>query len=136
MLLVISAGGMIGALARDGLSQALPHHPGQWPWSVLLINVSGGAGIGLLMGWLAVARSPSRYLRPFLGVGVLGGYTTLSASSLDGFQLIQAHRPGVAVLYLMLTAAGALTATAGALLVMVAWRPGGFPDPGEPELGP
>jgi CrcB protein len=141
MVPVVAAGGVIGALARYGLAEAIPHRTGHWPWAILLINVSGGLLIGILMGWLETAGSPSPVLRPFLGVGVLGGYTTLSTSSLDGYQLLQADRPAASAAYLAVTLAGALLATAAGGLIASAWWPVP-PEPGhlrlthEPELGP
>ena len=130
VLLVVAAGGVLGALARYGLTEAFPRHPAQWPWPVLLINVLGGAGIGALMAWLERAVAPSPLIRPFAGVGVLGGFTTQSASSLDGYHLLNAGRPVATVSYLTLTLAGALIATlAGAALT------GGLhADEREPEL--
>ncbi len=130
MLLVVAAGGVLGALARYGLGQAFPRAPSQWPWTVLVINVLGGLGIGLLMGWLERASSPSPYLRPFIGVGVLGGFTTLSASSLDGYHLFSAGRPVAAVSYLVFTLAGTLLATAAG----EALSGGGRMEAPEPEV--
>lgn len=121
VLLTVSAGGVLGALSRYGLGEAFPHVPGQWPWAVLLINVSGGLAIGALMAWLDAAPAPSPLVRPFLATGVLGGFTTLSAASLDGYQLIDGGRPGAAAAYLVITAGGALLATVVGGLLMAAW---------------
>ena len=67
----VSVGGVVGALARYGLTYA-------WPslWTTFAINVAGCLLIGVLMVFVAGAH---HLVRPFLGVGVLGGFTTFSA---------------------------------------------------------
>lgn len=131
VLLVVAGGGVLGALARYGIAEVFPRAPHEWPWPVLVINVLGGLGIGVLMAHLERAARPSRYLRPFVGVGILGGFTTQSTSSLDGYHLLDANRPLAAASYLALTLLGALLATvAGALLAGELHT--GQP---EPELG-
>lgn len=103
VLLVISLGGVLGSLARWGTSVAWPSEPGGVPWATLQVNVLGAGLIGLLMV-LVRARGPEgRYLRPFLGVGVLGGYTTFSTYALDVHQLLVDQRAALAASYLVLT---------------------------------
>jgi CrcB protein len=107
---VIAAGGVLGAEARYGMGLALPHASGGWPWSTLLVNLSGCLLIGLLMVIITELTEPHRLIRPFLGVGVLGGYTTFSTFSTEMIQLLNAGRPGPALVYLVVTPLGALTA--------------------------
>ncbi|MFG1605382.1 fluoride efflux transporter FluC [Actinoplanes sp. NPDC049265] len=110
----VSAGGVIGALARFLLQSAWPHHTGDFPWATWAINVTGCFLIGMLMALIARRWPAQRYLRPFFGSGVLGGYTTFSAWAVETLQ----SRPGVAVLYAGGTLAGALVAAwAGGALV-------------------
>ena len=67
---------------------------------------------------LGLLASPPRLLRPFLGIGVLGGFTTFSTFALDAERLIRAHRPGVAALYVLATlVAGAVAVTAATAAV-------------------
>jgi CrcB protein len=106
----ISAGGVLGALARYGLGVAWPHAPGAFAWSTFAINVTGCLLIGMLMVGVTELWAHRRLVRPFLGVGVLGGYTTFSTSVVDAQQLIGAGAPGVALLSLAGTALGALLA--------------------------
>ncbi|MBB2938195.1 CrcB protein [Amycolatopsis bartoniae] len=114
----IALGGALGALARYGVGELLPHASGGWPWSTLLVNVSGCLAIGVLMALIGRFWPRQRLLRPFAGVGVLGGYTTFSTATLEVVQLVQAHRPVLALLYLAVTALGALVAVAvGAAVV-------------------
>ncbi|GAB2997625.1 CrcB family protein [Amycolatopsis acidiphila] len=110
VLAAISLGGACGALARYRVGELLPHHGGQWAWSTWLINVSGCLCIGVLMALIDHRWPRQRLLRPFAGVGVLGGYTTFSTAAVDVVQLIGAHRPGPALLYLAATALAALVA--------------------------
>jgi CrcB protein len=106
LLAATAAGGILGAEARYGLSLVAPHHDQQFPWSTLLINVTGCLLIGVLMTVLLALPSPHRLARPFLGVGILGGYTTYSAFAMDVQRLVLHHRPLVALDYLALTVLG------------------------------
>jgi CrcB protein len=107
----ISAGGALGALARYGLSTAFPAPPGGFPWATFTINVTGCALIGVLMVLVTDVWASHRYLRPFLGVGVLGGYTTFSTYILDIQRLVAAGAAPTALAYLAGTLLAALTAT-------------------------
>src|ERR1051326_556129 len=106
----VAVGGVLGAEARFGLGVALPHGAGGWPWWTLLINVSGCLLIGVLMVTITELTSPHRLIRPFLGVGVLGGYTTFSTYSVEFLQLLDAGRTGPALAYLVVTPLAALAA--------------------------
>jgi fluoride exporter len=73
----IAVGGGIGSLARYLLSVALPAGQG-FPWAVFAVNVSGSFILGVLIVYLLEVWPPRRFLRPFLAVGLIGGYTTFS----------------------------------------------------------
>lgn len=98
LLAAIAVGAILGAEARYGVASAWPHHDQQFPWSTLLINTSGCLLIGVLMAVLAQLPAPHRLTRPFLGVGVLGGYTTYSAFAVE-VQRLLSHRPLMALYY-------------------------------------
>lgn len=102
LLAPIAAGGALGSLARWGLAAALPHAGHTWPWATFLANVSGCLLLGLLMAFVLGPWSRTRYLRPFLGVGVLGGYTTFSTYELETYELI-GRAPALAMLYLLVS---------------------------------
>jgi len=106
----ISAGGALGALARYGLSSAFPYGPGEFPWPVFWANVSGCLLIGVLMVLITEWRPAHRLVRPFLGVGVLGGYTTFSTYTVDVQRAVEHGAPRVGLAYLALTLAAALAA--------------------------
>lgn len=79
-LLLVAVGGAIGASGRYGVSLAAARLLGAgFPWGTLFVNVLGG----LAMGWLAGAFAERRDLQLLLGVGVLGGFTTFSAFSIE-----------------------------------------------------
>jgi CrcB protein len=112
VLPVIALGGIAGAEFRYGVSTLLPHRPDQVPVGTWLVNVSGCFLIGVLMVVITELRQPHPLMRPFLGVGVLGGYTTFSTATVE-VQVLVIHGHAVPALgYLLGTVAGALVATA------------------------
>jgi len=107
----IAVGGALGALARYGVSTASPEAPGTFPWSTFAINAGGCLLIGALMVVLTeMGGRPHRLARPFLGVGVLGGFTTFSTYTVEVQRLITAGHPQLALAYLFGTLATALVA--------------------------
>ncbi len=123
VLAAISAGGVLGALARHGLALAWPHHTGQFPWATFVTNVSGCLLIGVLMVLITEVWSAHRLLRPFLGVGVLGGYTTFSTYTVDVQQLVAGGAARIGLLYLVGTLVTALAAVyAGITVTRLATR--------------
>jgi CrcB protein len=103
LLVAIAVGGVVGAEARYGVGLLLPHHAGEFPWATMLTNASGCFLIGTLMVVLLEFTDPHRLFRPFLGVGILGGFTTFSTFATDAEQLILDHRPLLALLYVLAT---------------------------------
>ncbi len=85
------------------MGRGLPRTATQFPWATLLINASGCLAIGLLMSVLLSASAPPRLARPFLGVGILGGYTTFSTFATDAVALTDHDRPVLALVYLAAT---------------------------------
>ncbi|MGS2614968.1 fluoride efflux transporter FluC [Micromonospora sp. LZ34] len=106
----VSAGGVLGALARAGLQAAFPHGPAGFPWATFGVNLSGCLLIGVLMAVLGRVGGGRPLLRPFLGVGVLGGYTTFSTYAVDVHRALLAGAPATALAYLGATLVGALLA--------------------------
>ncbi|MEU4476414.1 CrcB family protein [Micromonospora sp. NPDC023888] len=110
ILATIAAGGVLGALARAGLQHAAPHPPTGFPWATFGINLSGCLLIGVLMAVLTHLDGGHPLARPFLGVGVLGGFTTFSTYAVDIQQALVADAPGTALAYLAAALLGALVA--------------------------
>lgn len=95
--LTVALGGAIGASARHGLSLAMLRlfGPG-FPVGTLLANIFGGLLMGLLMGWLLrETTAAATSFRLFAGVGVLGGFTTFSAFSLEALRMIETKSYGM-----------------------------------------
>ncbi|MFE5486901.1 fluoride efflux transporter CrcB [Streptomyces sp. NPDC056527] len=108
---VVAAGGALGAAARYGASLVWPTPAGAFPWTTLLVNVSGCAAIGVLMVLVTeVAAPPHRLVRPFLGTGVLGGFTTFSTYALDTQRLLSAGDTARGVAYMGATVVAAMAA--------------------------
>ncbi|WP_242892323.1 fluoride efflux transporter FluC [Actinomadura litoris] len=123
-LAAISAGGIIGALSRYGLTDAFPYGPGDFPWPVFGINVGGCLLIGVLMVLITEVRRAHHLVRPFLGVGVLGGFTTFSTYVVDIQRAVDADAAATALGYLAATLVAALAATtAGLRLTRALARP-------------
>jgi CrcB protein len=108
--LLAALGGALGALARWAIAEALPGSPGGWPWATLLVNLTGCLLLGALLAALA-ARSPEpSWARPFLGIGVLGGYTTYSTFAVEVVDLVDRGATVLAAGYALLSVAGGVAA--------------------------
>ncbi len=109
------AGGAVGAGARHLVGRATLglFGPG-FPWGTLTVNLVGGLLMGLLAGTLA-RTGGSETWRLLLGTGVLGGFTTFSAFSLDVVTIAERGQLGVAALYVLASVAGAIVALVGGL---------------------
>ncbi len=108
VLLAISIGGGIGALARWCLSELVPNN--SFPWATFLANVTGSFLIGVLLVLVTYRFAEQKYLRPFLGVGFLGGFTTFSTYSEQTVSLLNDGAFGLAFAYVFGTLATALIA--------------------------
>lgn len=107
---VIACGGSLGSLARYGLGLAIPSRMGGFPWSTLVVNVSGCLAIGGFMVAITEMFTAHRLLRPFMGIGVLGGYTTFSSYVIDTIGLAHAGHYRAAIGYSTVTVFGSLAA--------------------------
>jgi CrcB protein len=118
-LALVGAGGAAGAIARYltniGVSRIVPD---QAYWATLTVNIVGGLLMGLLVGLLAlkVSEGADRW-RLLLGVGVLGGFTTFSAFSLDAVHMLQRRSYGEFLLYVSASVALSILALMLGLLI-------------------
>ncbi|MQA10049.1 MAG: fluoride efflux transporter CrcB [Pseudonocardiaceae bacterium] len=117
VVLAVAAGGALGSIARYGLSLVVPHEPGQFPVATLLANIGGCLAIGVLMAVITEATAPHRLLRPFLGIGFLGGFTTLSTYVVETIDSVRTGHPVMAVSYLLGTVVACLLSVVLGLLV-------------------
>lgn len=125
VLAVVALGGAVGGTARYGLLVLFPHQGTGFPWATFAENTGGSFAIGVLMALLAGAARPHRLVRPFLGVGFLGGFTTFSTYAVDVAALERAGAPHMALLYFVATPGAALVAVwagAGLTRALAAYR--------------
>lgn len=104
----VALGGALGAWLRFAAGRLIGATA--FPWATLAVNLLGSFAMGLLTGWLARQGGSGEGWRLFLGVGVLGGFTTFSAFSLEIVTLAQRGAIGMAALYLSASLAGGLVA--------------------------
>lgn len=106
----VAAGGGIGATARYGASLLWPTPTDAFPWTTLLVNAVGCALIGVLLVLIGEVWAAHRLVRPFLGTGVLGGFTTFSTYAVDFRRLVVDGHAATGAAYLMATLLAAMTA--------------------------
>jgi len=103
-VLIVFAGGGLGAVARHLINLSVSRLVGSdFPWGVMLINISGSVIMGMAAGFFAFKADAawSQPLRLFLTTGILGGYTTFSAFSLDVVLLWERGEPLHALAYVL-----------------------------------
>ena len=87
--LLVMAGGAVGAALRFQLSRMSPVSAGGWPWPTFAANVAGGLAMGVLAAWALRQGDAAEPMRLLLGVGLLGGFTTFSAFSLEMAMMVE-----------------------------------------------
>jgi len=112
---LVALGGAIGSLLRYQVGRLMTHLIGvqavtTFPWATLTVNVVGSLAMGLLAGTLARFGQGGEHWRLFVGVGVLGGFTTFSAFSLELFMLIDRHQGALAFTYAAVSVLAGLSA--------------------------
>jgi CrcB protein len=111
-----AAGGALGALGRWAVATTLPGDP--WPWATLAVNLLGCFLIGVLLAGLAERRPVATWPRPFLGAGVLGGFTTHSTFAVEVVRAAEDGAVALAAGYVVASVVGGLLAVVlGALAV-------------------
>jgi CrcB protein len=126
--LLVAIGGALGSMARYGVGlMAGRLFPGAaLPLGTLTVNVVGGLVMGLVAGWLAARGGAGQEsIRVFAAVGVLGGFTTFSAFSLETALMIERRQLGLAAAYVGVSVVVAIAALF--LGLMVARRAFGVP---------
>jgi CrcB protein len=122
--LLVFLGGGIGAAARHGINVAFARWFGtSFPFHTLFENVSGSLLMGLLAGYFMLRGYTSQHLRLFLTTGILGGYTTFSAFSLDAILLWERQQYGMAALYVFISVIASLAGLIIGLAVIRLFNP-------------
>jgi CrcB protein len=118
-LLLVAIGGGVGAMLRYlvGRWSLVQFGPGL-PFGTWLVNLSGALAMGLLAGWLARIDESGEHLRLLLGVGVLGGFTTFSAFSLEVVNMLIRGDLGLAAAYAVSSVAGSVLALFAGLMIV------------------
>ena len=100
--LLVFIGGGLGASLRHAVNMFCARSFGTaFPWNTFIINITGSTVMGLIAGYLAFKGGASQHWRLFLMTGILGGYTTFSAFSLDAALLYERGETGLALLYVL-----------------------------------
>jgi fluoride exporter len=100
--LLVALGGAIGAVARYGVTTAAIRIFGSsFPYGTMIVNVAGSFAIGLVIAFLLRKYPEHEAARLFLATGILGGFTTFSAFSMDVMNLLQRGEPGSAFAYIV-----------------------------------
>jgi CrcB protein len=100
--LLVFIGGGLGSALRHTVNIVCPRFLGTaFPYHTFIINITGSMVMGLIAGYLAFKGEASQPWRLFLMTGILGGYTTFSAFSLDTALLYERGELGLAVIYVL-----------------------------------
>ena len=129
-LLLVAAGGMVGALARYGLAEAAPIEAGRFPVTTLAINITGAFLLGVLLEWLTRHRDLEHWMRFMVGVGVLAAFTTFSTFMVEVVQLARDGHLATALVYAGTSLVAGIAAVVTGLYVS-GWRAPPVPEEGE-----
>lgn len=117
--LLVFLGGGLGASLRHAVNVLCARLFGtHFPFGTFLINITGSLVMGLIAGYLAFRGQAAQPLRLFVMTGILGGYTTFSAFSLDAALLYERGEIGLAILYVIGSVALALAGLVAGLALM------------------
>ena len=111
----VALGGAIGAAARYGVGVALVR-PGAFPIGVLAVNIIGSFLMGLIVVYLG--QKMLSHLNPFLMTGILGGFTTFSAFSLETYTLFERGEVGQAAIYVIASVVLSIAALIAGIFIM------------------
>ena len=107
--LLVGLGGGIGSMLRYAAALLIPSR--LFPYATLSVNIVGCFIIGLVMAMSARDDSFAQTWRLFLATGICGGFTTFSAFSVENMELLQNGKPGIAIMYILLSVVLGIAAT-------------------------
>ena len=122
LYLIVFIGAGVGGALRHGVNIGAAKLFGYgFPLGTMIVNIVGSFAMGLLAGYFAFRPGIGQHVRLFLTTGILGGFTTFSAFSLDTALLVERHSYGMAAGY----AVGSVAASVSALFFGLALFRGG-----------
>lgn len=120
----MAVGGVFGTLLRAGMAQWIQVATDSFPWATFWTNLSGSFVLGFTLVFVIERMPPGRYLRPLVGIGFCGAYTTFSTFVVETDLLVKHGRIGVAGSYVGASVvAGMLVVSFGVALAR--WLPFG-----------
>jgi fluoride exporter len=117
VLVAIFVGGIVGGLTRYGIGRAWPPRSDGFPWDIFAINISGAFALAVLLVCVLEVLPQTHYVRPALGTGFLGAFTTFSSLAVASDQLLAHGHPGLAIGYVGGSLFGGMAAAALGLVV-------------------
>jgi len=111
-LAAIFVGGFLGAIARAGLTELLPHESSAWPWATFVANVLGAFALGYFITRFQERLPLSAYRRPLLGTGLCGALTTFSTMQLELVRMLEDGLVGLAAAYATISIVAGFAAVA------------------------
>jgi len=119
LLLLAATGGAIGAAGRYGVGVLATRFFGiGFPWGTLIVNVVGSFLMGALIAALVLRSGTSNEMRTFLATGVLGGFTTFSAFSLDAVSLYERGEITLSLTYIVTSVVASILALVAGLALV------------------
>jgi CrcB protein len=111
VVLAAFLGGIVGGLARYCIGRAAPPSPSGFPWDIIAINIGGAFALAVLLVIVLELLPRAAYLRPALGTGFLGAFTTFSSLAVGADHLAAHDHAAVAAIYVTASVVGGLAAT-------------------------
>jgi CrcB protein len=116
--LLVFIGGGLGSVLRHAVNKAAASLFGlNFPYGTLFVNVAGSLAMGLVAGWFAFRAVAGQATRLFLTTGVLGGFTTFSAFSMDAALLWERRQTSIASVYVLGSVITAIASLFGGLWI-------------------
>jgi len=116
--LIVFLGAGVGGAMRHAVNRVAVAVGSTFPWNTLAINITGCTLMGLAAGWFAFRGESGQNMRLFLTTGILGGYTTFSAFSLDAALLWERGQPKVAIGYVVTSVVASMIGVMAGLALM------------------
>ena len=117
--ILIFVGGGFGSMLRHGVNLASAALFGvNFPYGTMIVNITGSFAMGVIAGWFALRGQGGQMMSLFLTTGILGGFTTFSAFSLDAALLWERNQTGGAILYVLASVVAAIIGVFAGLAAM------------------